>query len=144
MGEKNLDKQGLADKLKISYQGVRKVLELGGAFGSKNNLKAAELFGVNPVWLATGTGEKFMDTNNPPTESANDLDEFSPHAHSLAREFDTLPKDDWSGLMRVYHDAFAVMIAYKDQRQGRLPTPAHQSSPDTPASAPLPLKDLDK
>lgn len=49
--------QQLADALGVSYQAVAKVRD-GGAFGTKNNLKAASLFGLNPEWLANGNGEK--------------------------------------------------------------------------------------
>lgn len=52
--------QQLADALGVSYQAVVKVRD-GGAFGSKNNIKAAALFGLNPTWLATGSGPMHLE-----------------------------------------------------------------------------------
>jgi SOS-response transcriptional repressor LexA len=52
--------QQLADAMKISYQAVRKVKE-GGSFSSQNNIKAAKLLKLNPVWLATGVGQREVD-----------------------------------------------------------------------------------
>lgn len=57
MDAKKMEIQGLADALGVSFQAVVKVRD-GGALGSKNNFKAANLFGVNPEWLATGKGQK--------------------------------------------------------------------------------------
>jgi len=45
--------QQLADAIGVSYQAVLKVRD-GGGFSSKNNIKAAEVLGLDPVWLATG------------------------------------------------------------------------------------------
>lgn len=49
--------QQFADAIGVSYQAVVKVRD-GGAFGSKNNIKAANALGLNPTWLATGEGQK--------------------------------------------------------------------------------------
>lgn len=46
-----------ARQLKVSFQAVAKVRD-GGSFGSKNNLKAAKLFGLDAEWLATGKGPR--------------------------------------------------------------------------------------
>lgn len=54
----------LADALGITYQAVKKVRD-GGDFGSTNNLRAARLLGLNPEWLATGTGPR-TGTGAPP------------------------------------------------------------------------------
>lgn len=53
MDKAGFDIAKLAKELGITYQAVNKVKN-GGAFGSKNNLKAARLFGVSPEYLATG------------------------------------------------------------------------------------------
>ena len=53
-----MDITALSIALKISFQAVAKVRD-GGSFGSKNNLKAAALFGLDPTWLATGIGQKY-------------------------------------------------------------------------------------
>ncbi|WP_192888379.1 LexA family transcriptional regulator [Paracidovorax avenae] len=53
--------QQLASALGVSYQAVAKVRD-GGAFGTRNNLKAAELLGVRPEWLATGKGDKHPES----------------------------------------------------------------------------------
>ncbi len=60
-----MDAQGmgisqLASKLGVSYQAVGKVKD-GGAFGTTNNFKVAKLFNLNPVWLSTGTGPKYLE-----------------------------------------------------------------------------------
>lgn len=52
-----LDTRGLATALGISYQAVRKVVQLGGRFGLENHAKAAKKLGVSPDWLASGKGE---------------------------------------------------------------------------------------
>lgn len=52
-----LTRQQFADAIGVSYQAVKKVAD-GGALGSTNNLKAAQLLKVNPLWLATGRGPK--------------------------------------------------------------------------------------
>lgn len=130
-----MDTQALADEMGISYQAVRKVLELGGSFGSKNNLKAAELFGVSPTWLDSGKGDK-MDNSNPPTKAANDPPVYSPFADSLANLFDKLPKDDRVLQSDVYARASDVIRAALGTLPGGQPTPAPPSSPQTPSEVP--------
>lgn len=65
---KNWGIQQFADAIGVSYQAVVKVRD-GGAFGSKNNIKAANALGLNPAWLATGDGGKAatFDANVRPT-----------------------------------------------------------------------------
>lgn len=47
----------------ISYQAVAKVLSgASGSFNATNNAKAARLLGVNPDWLADGTGPRYLRT----------------------------------------------------------------------------------
>lgn len=69
MDDAKLDTTGLAKKLKITFQAVKKV-ENGGSFGSVNNLHAAELFGVNPKWLANEEGPKYLIVGDPGAASA--------------------------------------------------------------------------
>ena len=45
----------LSDSMPVTYQAVAKVKN-GGAFGAKNNIRAAKILGVNSEWLATGQG----------------------------------------------------------------------------------------
>lgn len=59
MDAKKLGIPGLADAMGISFQAVAKVRD-GGDFGSKNNLKAAKIFGLEPEWLASGKGPKYL------------------------------------------------------------------------------------
>lgn len=59
MDDKDWDITRLANELQVSYQAIKKVRD-GGALGSKNNLKAARIFKVNPDWLATGIGQKTL------------------------------------------------------------------------------------
>jgi hypothetical protein len=137
MEDAGMDIPTLAAKLGITYQGVRKVLELGGAFGSKNNLKAAELFKVNPAWLASGNGVH-MDNTNPPVSAANEPPFHSAFADSLAALFDKLPKDDQVLRSEVYSDASKVIRLALGQLPTVRPTPAHQSNQETQAAAPQP------
>ena len=51
-----IDKAGLARRLDITYQAVRKIINGTGAFGAENTFKAAHFLGVDPHWLATGNG----------------------------------------------------------------------------------------
>lgn len=61
MDDKSWDITRLAKELQVSYQAIKKVRD-GGSLGSKNNLKAARIFKVNPDWLATGVGSKTLPT----------------------------------------------------------------------------------
>lgn len=65
----------LADALKISYQGVRKILLGPGAFTAKNNEKAARFLNVSSRWLATGSGrmEQADDADEVKTVNEQDL-----------------------------------------------------------------------
>lgn len=65
------DATRLAAELKVSYQAVKKVRD-GGAFGSVNNFKAANLFGVNPEWLASGKGNKYPAAIFPSVRAAEE------------------------------------------------------------------------
>ena len=47
----------LAAALKVSFQAIAKVRD-GGSLGSENNFKAAQLFGLDPEWLARGKKPK--------------------------------------------------------------------------------------
>lgn len=51
-----IDKAGLARRLDVTYQAVRKVINGTGSFGAENTFKAAHFLGVDPHWLATGIG----------------------------------------------------------------------------------------
>jgi transcriptional regulator with XRE-family HTH domain len=134
MDEQKIDKQALADALGVSYQSVRKVLELGGSFGSKNNLRAAELFGVSPTWLASGEGEK-MDKRNPPMQAANDPPIYSAFADSLADLFDKLPKDDQVLRSDVYARASDVIRHALGRLPSDQPTQTPPHNPETPSGA---------
>ncbi len=51
----------LANKMGMTYQGVKKVLDgRSKAFSASNNAKAAGLLNVNSDWLATGRGERTL------------------------------------------------------------------------------------
>lgn len=60
-----LSTQQLADKLNVSYQAVKKVLDGKSAgFGIVNNVRAAAALNVNSDWLATGEGRMEIDDVN--------------------------------------------------------------------------------
>jgi transcriptional regulator with XRE-family HTH domain len=84
MDAKGIGRGELASEIGISYQGVRKVFDSDGAFGSENNLKAADYFGVNPRWLATGEGD------SRPTKAQEPVG-YSAEALALAWLLDQIP-----------------------------------------------------
>ena len=98
MQVKGIGRQELASAIGISYQGVRKVFDSDGAFGSENNLKAAEYFGVNPKWLATGEGSKYAKDYTLIGESGEYVkqkaDPASPSAMEIALLYDLIPMTD--------------------------------------------------
>lgn len=57
MDANGMDITKFAERMGISFQAVAKVRD-GGSFGTKNNIKAAMLFGLNSDWLASGKGPK--------------------------------------------------------------------------------------
>lgn len=58
-------RQELADRLKVSYQAVRKALTgETGSFSAKNNEAAAAYLGVSSKWLATGVGSPEISHEN--------------------------------------------------------------------------------
>lgn len=61
----NMTTQQLADKIGISYQAVKKVIDGKSAgFGIINNVRAAAALNVNSDWLATGEGRMEIDDVN--------------------------------------------------------------------------------
>lgn len=122
MEEKSIDRTRLASALGISYQAVRKVFESDGAFGSKNNLRAAEFFGVSPSWLATGEGEKYgyggllSDMVSVPQLPAM-ANEPSPSAMELALLYDEIPATDRIRRARAYSAASAAILDVLQEKQ---------------------------
>lgn len=80
MKEAGSDAVKLRAHLKISYQGMAKVLA-GGRFGMENNLKAAQFLGVRAEWLATGEGPMIDEEKR-----------LFPEVAKLAAEINRLPK----------------------------------------------------
>lgn len=67
----NMTTQQLADKIGISYQAVKKVIDGKSAgFGIINNVRAADVLQVNSNWLVTGSGEMAIFTS--PNSSQTD------------------------------------------------------------------------
>lgn len=122
MESKGMDRSQLAIALGITYQAVRKVFEANGAFGSKNNLKAADLFGVNPTWLATGSGEMFARDYRITAEAGKyelkpQIDpapaqpgQASPTAMELAFLYDLIPVTDQIRRSKAYAAAVAAIL----------------------------------
>ena len=67
MDAKKMDITKFSEAMGISFQAVAKVRD-GGSFGTKNNIKAAELLGLSSDWLATGKGEKTPPFNYLPAD----------------------------------------------------------------------------
>jgi transcriptional regulator with XRE-family HTH domain len=98
MDAKGVGRTELAGAIGITYQGVRKVFDSNGAFGSENNLRAAAFFEVDPRWLATGVGDKALknpvtsaDSGQASSDAINEKVILSATAIELARLFDLLP-----------------------------------------------------
>lgn len=57
MKQRGVSVRDLADKLDVSYQAAKKVLDgKSAAFSAPNNARAAKLLGVDSDWLALGEG----------------------------------------------------------------------------------------
>jgi hypothetical protein len=105
MDAKGVGRTELAAAIGISYQGVRKVFDSDGAFGSENNLKAAEYFRVSPRWLATGEGEKVASVSPIPYVGP------SPLARELALVFDMIPETDSLKRAKAFSLASSAIVA---------------------------------
>lgn len=115
-------------------QGTYGELELSGQGSSFTPAIAREL-GVSVDWLAYGKGEMKMDEKNPPARAANDEEEFSLFARSLARLYDSLPKDDHTALVKAYHAASAPLLLLLDPQPDGQPMPEPLHDPEKPAAA---------
>lgn len=104
MDAKGIGRSELAAVIGISYQGVRKVFDSDGAFGSENNLKAAEYFRVNPRWLATGEGDR------EPQVAAIPYNGPSPLGRELALLFDMIPEHDTLRRSKAYALATSAIV----------------------------------
>jgi hypothetical protein len=113
MDAKGIGRGELAAAIGISYQGVRKVFDSDGAFGSENNLKAADYFGVRPKWLATGEGEKLVTIAAPPIPYVGPTN----LGRELALVFDMIPESDTLKRSEAYRIATAAIAAVlQDER----------------------------
>lgn len=66
MRSRGVSTQQLADRLMISYQAVKKVLDgKSAAFSAANNAKAARALAVSSEWLATGDGVMDVVSSGP-------------------------------------------------------------------------------
>ena len=66
MRSRGVSTQQLADRLMISYQAVKKVLDgKSAAFSAANNAKAARALSVSSEWLATGDGVMDVVSSGP-------------------------------------------------------------------------------
>jgi transcriptional regulator with XRE-family HTH domain len=114
MDAKGIGRSELASAIGISYQGVRKVFDSDGAFGSENNLKAAEYFGVNAKWLATGEGSKLAkDYSLNGASGAYQIGPnapASPAAMEIALLYDLIPADDRIRRVQAYNAATAAIL----------------------------------
>ena len=118
---KPVDRTQLATLLGVTYQAVRKLFETNGSFGSTNNLKAAELFGVDPTWLAKGVGDRNVAKFVARTKR---VAAFTPQATMLATLFDQLPEENVIGRAVAYNSASQAIL---DQLQ-KDSVPARQDS----------------
>lgn len=120
MDAKGVGRNELATAIGISYQGVRKVFDSDGAFGSSNNLKAAAYFGVNPLWLADGVGEKYPKNYTlaaEPGEYQRMANEpASPTAMEIALLFDMIPAADRVRRTQAYNAATSAILSILQQQ----------------------------
>ena len=97
----------LACALDISYQAVKKLLDgKSTSFTAINNTKAARYLGVNPDWLATGTGEMMAQYSpEPDTDGLTALADKLSYLDTASREtaatllagMARAPKGPWAG-----------------------------------------------
>lgn len=81
----------LADGIGMTYQGVKKVLDLKGKLGTANHAKAAKLLKVSAEWLRTGKGSMEVSQITPPTtEHEKAVANLSQMALDMAFMFDDL------------------------------------------------------
>ena len=72
MADAGVNVTALARAIKKSYQAVKKVCDgKSGAFNAENNSRAAAFLGVNPDWLATGSGSKTPASGAPDAQAAS-------------------------------------------------------------------------
>ncbi len=119
-------------------QGTYGQLERSGQGSSFTPAIARELR-VNVDWLADGLGEMDMDHSNPPTRAANDSDDLTTLARSLAELFDTLPKDDPDLRAKAFSRCADAILLLKAPQLVAPTSEAPQSIPETPpAKTPKP------
>ncbi len=120
MDAKGVGRNELALAIGISYQGVRKVFDSDGAFGSANNLKAAAYFGVNPQWLADGTGDRlpknYTITAEPGEYKRLANEPASPTAMEIALLFDMIPSSDRVRRTLAYNAATSAILSILQQK----------------------------
>lgn len=116
MEAKRVSTQDLATTLGVSFQAVVKVRD-GGAFGSKNNIAAAEYFGVSPSWLATGKGNPSLTdgmrqihpTNAVPVLSWREASNWQKVINSLRGDFEkilvNMPTNRYTYALRITDDS---------------------------------------
>lgn len=114
MAEKGVSRSELASAIGISYQGVRKVFDADGAFGSANNLRAAQFFGVSPLWLATGEGSREPESTAEVPRARSEP--VSPTAMELALLFDLIPLEDRVSRAQAYNAASAAILRTLESR----------------------------
>ncbi|PTT91076.1 hypothetical protein DBR42_04610 [Pelomonas sp. HMWF004] len=137
MEDANVTVAALARGMKLSYQGVKKVLEgRSNAFNAANNDQAARFLGVSPSWLATGRGPKRMPDNvghhvAEPDATFNGI-KLTDRALSLATRFDALTNELHAATL--YATMSTLLDGYEaDQREN-----ARQTAKPGTATAPAP------
>ena len=141
MDERGVDRTQLSTLLGISYQAVRKALDLGGAFGTENNLKAADFFGVNPRWLHKGVEPKHLTNGAVSTSlegatasvAATVKPPLSDEADRLGRLFDLIPETDLIKRAVAYNAASAAIVAVLEGHKPASNAPQAQDQKTQPA-----------
>lgn len=120
MDDAKVSISALAKALKMSYQGVKKVLDgKSSAFNTTNNDIAARHLGVSPSWLATGRGPKRPHDSSAVVVAEQpapyNLQIKDPRALSLAQRFDALASDQHRQL--VYAQTSGLLDVFEAEQR---------------------------
>lgn len=106
IAERGMNRSELATKLGVSYQAIKQVLDGRSRFSGANLLKVAEILGVNPAWLVTGTTPRDVDPQDASRAGHSSL------ALQLAALFDRLKGRDIIIQNKAYVEAAEVILKY--------------------------------
>lgn len=113
-----MDITALSKGVGVSYQAVKKALE-GGKFKAENNIKAAEVLGVNSEWLATGRGPRARSgaVASPPPRPSERFDNLSADEQRFVLDMRDIQVDEeqYKELLTLVAERAAKMRAMRER-----------------------------